>query len=113
MKENTFKSCLKAFSISGAPYSPGILNRAKFASGIAFRASSQLSTDSISLPESSFLVERSSRNEWTAGKTLSITLSSSLLTTIIKSLGDAASASSVNKLVLFKISLLASVPIII
>ena len=111
VKEKTCRPFFKAFSISAAPYSPGILNNATLASGKAVSASCQEAAAGFSL--SSPLAERSARKVSIAGKTSSMICSSSLSTTIIMSFGESASASGVSKPVLFKISLFASVPIMI
>ncbi len=111
VKENTCKSFFKARSISGAPYSPGILNSATFASGKRSNASDQEVAACVSslVP----FADKSSKNSSIAGITSSMMFSFSLSTTIIMSFADALLASSVNKFVLLRMSLLASVPIMI
>ena len=109
--ENTLSPRSSAFSISGAVYSPGVEKRARLASGSAFRASSQLVTSFKS--GSSFLTDKSERNSSVFVRTASRTLESSESTTTTMSLGLAASASGVSSPAFLKMSLFASVPIMI
>ena len=83
--------------------------KARFASGNASSASSQLST--LTFWSVFFLLDKSFKNESTFSKTWSKTDSSCASTTIAISLAPAASSSSVNKPAPLKMSLLASVAI--
>ncbi len=110
VKENTFNPLSSAFSMSPAAYSPGMENSAKFASGIWANAASMLVTLSMAVL---FLFTAKSLKNFSASlRTVSIILLSSVSTTITISLGAALPASAVSSPPLLRISLFASVPII-
>jgi len=111
VNEKTCRLFFNARAISAAPYSPGILNKATLASGNCFNASFHVVTDLFGCAVS--FADRSAKKSSIIGSTFSMIDSSSLSTTIIKSFADAVCAFSVKSDVLFKISLLASVPIMI